>query len=51
MQQLLLDSFPEEEIPEEEKKDEEGEVLSLGRHLPDNQKREETEHIRSTFHS
>lgn len=50
VQQLLVDSFPEKEVPEEEE-EEEGEVLSLGRHLPDSQKRKETQHIHSTFHS
>lgn len=50
VQQLLLDSFPEEEHSSE--KEEEGEeVLSLGRHLPDSQKMEETQHLRPTFHS
>lgn len=55
VQQLLLDSFPEEEHSsekEEEVEDGEGEeVLSLGRHLPDSQKMEETQHLRPTFHS
>lgn len=50
VQQLLVDSFPEKEVPEAEE-EEEGEVLSLGRHMPDCQEREETQHIHSTFHS
>lgn len=48
VQQLLHDSFPDEEQPDEE---EEEEVLSLGSHLPDSQKREETPRRRPTFHS
>lgn len=55
VQQLLLDSFPEEEHSSEKKVEveekEEEEVLSLGRHLPDSQKMEETQHLRPTFHS
>lgn len=52
VQQLLLDSFPEEEHSSEKEEEGEGEeVLSLGRHLPDSQKMEETQHLRPTFHS